>query len=318
LVRSKLCWATGRFEEDTLALGRALECTEPHLRVAGDRARELYAEALLELCERCRTRGEFERAHEHLLKAEAALGSVRVSTPARRFDAMVESWSLGAKGVQFEGSTTRRMSRYESLVELSALARSFASPKRSIRLAEAFMQHYADSGDREAAAEWARRALLMAKQHPERRVLASVSLSVADWFSVTPQWDQVPSLLHAADGIFPKSSPDWILLQGLWADHALQAKQYREALTRSIEVESATEAMGNVRFLASARKTIALAAHALGKENEAKERVHSVLEVIDDYGTPWTRQHAYRAAATITGDKQYRRKANEIGQSLRA
>jgi tetratricopeptide (TPR) repeat protein len=318
LVRSKVCWSTGKFDEDALALGRALECIDPVLPGAGDRVLELYAEVLLEFCERFRTRGEFRRAHEYLRRAEAALGSVRMPTPARRFDAMVESWSLGARGVQFEGSSTRHHSRYEALAELSALALSAASPRRSIRLAQAFMQHHADVGHQEAASEWAQRALLMAKQHHERRLLASVSLSVADWASVTPQRIQVPSLLRAADGVFPKGSPDWILLHGLWAAYALQSKQYREALAGAMEVERALGSMGNVRFQAATRTVIALAAHALGKQSEAKEQVHSALEVIDNYGTPWTRQQAYRAAATITGDQQYRRKANEVRQSLRA
>jgi hypothetical protein len=288
------------------------------LLVAGDRVKELYAEVRLEFSERFRTRGEFTRAHEHLLRAEAAIGSVCAPTPARRFDAMFESWVLGARGAQFEGLGTRHLDRSESLAQLSALARACTSTRRLVGVAQAFMQHYADMGDREAASEWARRALLMAKQHPERRLLASVSLGVADWLSVTPQWAQVPNLLRAADGVFPKSSPDWILLHGLWLDYAVQAKQYTEALARAVEVERATESTGNVRFLAATRTKMALAAHALGRRREANERVHSALEVIDAYGTPWTQQHAYRAAATISGDKKYRRKATEISQGRNA
>jgi tetratricopeptide (TPR) repeat protein len=317
LVRSNVCWSLGRFEEDTLELRSAVECLDRILPISGDRVKELYAETQLALCDRARTRGEFGRAHEHLLAAEAGLGSVRTPTPERRFDAMVESWSLGAKDVRFEGAGTKRLGRYESLVELSSLARSIVSPKRSARLAEAFMQHHADASDREAAEKWARRALLIAKQHRSAKLLAVVSLGVADWLSITPQWTQSLGLLRAADGNFPKGGPDWILLQGLWADYALQAKRYREAVVRATEVERATERMGNPRFQASVRTTIALAAHALGEQGEAHERLLSALEVIDAYGTPWTRWSTYVAAAEITGERRHRRQASEIGRSLK-
>jgi hypothetical protein len=271
----------------------------------------------LEFCDRYRTRGEFARAHERLLGVEAALASVRVPTPKRRFDAMMESWCLGAKHVQFEGAGTKRLSRYESLLELAALARSFASPKRSIRLAEAFMQYHADVGDQVTALDWARRAVRMAEELADRRLLADVQLVLADWISVTPQWVQGARLLQAAEGNFPKGGPDWILLRGLQAEYALQTEQYREAIALASEVERAIERMGNVRFQAAARTTIALAAHALGKRREAHEQVHSALEVIDDYGTPWTRLSTYRAAATITGERRHQRQLREIRRSLR-
>jgi tetratricopeptide (TPR) repeat protein len=317
LIESKLCWSTGRFDEDARTLESSLRSIEPLLRGAGDPVKELHAEILLEFCDRYRTRGEFARAHERLLGVEAALASVRVPTPKRRFDAMMESWSLGAKHVQFEGAATKRLSRYESLLELAALARSFTSPKRSVRLAEAFMQYHADAGDQVSAWDWARRAVQMAEEVADRRLLADVQLVLADWISVTPQWVQAARLLQAADGNFPKGGPDWILLRGLQAEYALQTQRYGEAIVLASEVERATERMGNVRFQAAARTTIALAAHALGKSREANEQLHSALEVIDDYGTPWTRLSAYRAAATITGDRRHRRRVQEIGRSLR-
>ena len=144
-----------------------------------------------------------------------------------------------------------------------------------------------------------------------------MQLVLADWISVTPQWLQGARLLQAAEGNFPKGGPDWILLRGLQAEYALQTEQYREAITLASEVELAIERMGNVRFQAAARTTIALAAHALGKRREAHEQVHSALEVIDDYGTPWTRLSTYRAAATITGERRHQRRVREIGRSLR-
>jgi tetratricopeptide (TPR) repeat protein len=317
LIESKLCWSTGRFDEDTRALDSSLHSIEPLLHGADDRVKELHAEILLEFCDRYRTRGEFARAHERILGVEAALASVRVPTPKRRFDAMMESWCLGAKHVQFEGAGTKRLSRYESLLELAALARSFTSPKRSIRLAEAFMQYHADAGDQVTALDWARRAVRMAEELADRRLLADVQLVLADWISVTPQWVQGARLLQAAEGNFPKGGPDWILLRGLQAEYALQTEQYREAIALASEVERAIERMGNVRFQAAARTTIALAAHALGKRREAREQVHSALEVIDDYGTPWTRLSTYRAAATITGERRHQRRVREIGRSLR-
>jgi len=318
LATSKLSWSAGRFDEDSSSLQYALACIDPVASAGGDRVRELLAEVLLALCDRSLTRGEFGLAHEHLVRTEAALAGVRVPPPMRRFDAMVASWSLGAKDVRFEGASTRHLSRYEALEELSALARSFISPRRSIRLAQAFMQHHASSGDHEEASSWARKALLLAKEHREKRALAGVSLGVADWMSMTPQWAQAAGLLSAADGVFPAGSPDWILLQGLWAEYALQAKRYPEAVARAVDVEQASRRMGNVRFAAAARTTIALAAHALGKQGDAKEQVHAALDVIDDFGTPWTRWTAYQAAATITGDRRHRRTANELRQRLKA
>ena len=317
LVESKLCWSTGRFDDDSRALEGSLHSIEPILLGADDRVKELHAEILLEFCGRYRTRGEFAHAHERLLGVEATLASVRVPTPQRRFDAMMESWSLGAKHVQFEGAGTKRLSRYESLVELAALARSFTSPKRSIRLAEAFMQYHADAGDQVSAWDWARRAVGLAEELANRQLLADVQLVLADWISVTPQKALAARLLQSAEGKFPKGGPDWILLHGLQAEYALQTHQYGEAIARATEVERAIERMGNVRFQAAARTTIALAAHALGKRREANEQVHSALEVIDDYGTPWTRLSTYRAAATITGDRRHRRRLREIGRSLR-
>jgi tetratricopeptide (TPR) repeat protein len=237
--------------------------------------------------------------------------------PKRSFDVMMESWTLGAKDVRFEGAGTRSLTRHEGLVQLAALARSFTSPKRLIRLAEAFMQHNADAGDHVAASEWAQRALRIAKEHADRRLLAEVHLVLADWMSITPEWSRAASLLHAADGVFPDGGPDWILFRGLQAEYALQAERFEDAIALAIEVESAVERMGNVRFAAAVRTTIALAAHALGKQQQAREQVRSALEVIDDYGTPWTRLSAYRAAAAITGDRLHRRRMREIGRSLR-
>ena len=317
LVQARVFWLTGRFEQDARALNSALDAIDPLLHEADDRVKELRAEILLEFCERYRTRGEFARAHERLLGVESALYSIRVPAPKRTFDAMMESWSLGGKDVQFEGAGTRSLTRYEGLAKLAGLARSFTSPKRLIRLAEAFMQHNADAGDHVAAAEWAQRALRIAKEHADRRLLAEVHLVLADWMSVTPQRERAAGFLEAADGAFPEGSPDWILFRGLQAEFALQAGRYADAMALATEVERAVERMGNVRFAAAARTTIALAAHALGKQKQAQEQVRSALEVIDDYGTPWTRLSAYEAAATITGDRRHRRRMREIGRSLR-
>ena len=158
----------------------------------------------------------------------------------------------------------------------------------------------------------------MAQEHADRRLLAEVGIVLADCMSITPQREEASRLLQAADGVFPEGGPDWILLRGLQAEDALQAKRYEQAIALGCEVEAATSRMGNVRFGAAVRTTIALAAHALGKQKEACEQVRSALEVIDDYGTPWTRLSAYRAAATITGEGSHRRRVREIGRSLRA
>jgi tetratricopeptide (TPR) repeat protein len=318
LIAARAFWLTGRFEQDSRELDGALDSIEPLLPEADDRVKELHAEILLEFCERYRTRGEFARAHERLLGVEAALRSVRMPTPKRAFDAMMESWSLGAKDVQFEGAGTRSLSRYEGLLELRALARSFTSPKRLIRLAEAFMQHHADAGDHVTASQWAQRAIRIAREHADGRLLAEVHLVLADWMSITPQSDRAPRLLQGAEGVFPAGSPDWILFRGLQAECALQAQRYEEAIALATDVESAVERMGNPRFGAAARTTIALAAHALGKQKEAQEQMSSALEVIDAYGTPWTRLSAYRAAATITGERRHRRRMREIRRSLQA
>jgi ATP/maltotriose-dependent transcriptional regulator MalT len=124
-------------------------------------------------------------------------------------------------------------------------------------------------------------------------------------------------LLQVAQGVFPDGSPDWILFRGLEAEFAVRTERYEDALRMATEVERAVERMGNVRYAAAARTTIALAAHALGKRKEAQEQMHSALEVIDEYGTPWTRLNAYKAATTITGDRRHRRRVREIGRSLR-
>lgn len=318
LVRSKLSWATGGYESDARALKNALELSESIQHRADDRAKEVHVEILLELCDRHLTRGEFPLAHERLLDVESTLSSVRAPTPTQKFDAMIESWQLGAKDLQFEGSGTKSLSRHEALLELTALTRSFTSPRRSVRLAQAFMQHHADAGDQLSASKWAGRAVRIAQQHANPRVVATAHLAVADWVFITPDWRQARKLLLAAEGAFPEGSPDWILFRGLYADYALHAEQYRQAIAFASEVESAIGRMGNARFQAAARTTIALAAHALGKRKEAHEQVHSALEVVDDYGTPWTRMSAYRAAAMITGDWRHRRIVREISQSLRA
>ena len=79
-------------------------------------------------------------------------------------------------------------------------------PKRSMRLAEAFMQYHADAGDQVTAWE-ARRAVQMAEEVADRRLLADVQLVLADWISVTPQWLQAARLLQAAEAISLKAAP---------------------------------------------------------------------------------------------------------------
>lgn len=316
LVDAKLSWATGRYDDDQRALEDSLARITPIVSDAPDRAAPVYAKLHLEFCERHRTRGEFGSAHRHLVEVENALKWFE-APPALRFDAMMVSWRLGGKSSQFEGITTRQMDRYAALLKLADLSKPLASTARSLDLALAFMQYYADAGRSDEAARWSERALAITKSHPERLLFAQACVSVADWLSVTPDWSRCSNLLKQAEGKFHEGAPDWIFLQGLWSSIALNGGRHQEAMERASAVASATEKLGSVRYQAAACTTVALAAHALHEEAVAKEQITAVLMVVDQYGTPWTQAQAYRAAADITGNRRHRRKADALVAELR-
>jgi hypothetical protein len=61
---------------------------------------------------------------------------------------------------------------------------------------------------------------------------------------------------------------------------------------------------------------MALAAHACGRMNDARERIEAAINELEAAGSPLSLVDGYRAAAMITGNNQWRQRAKTLARQL--
>jgi tetratricopeptide (TPR) repeat protein len=315
-IQGKLAWTTGRFTKASAAFDRACMLIDGTEKSAGKRVKELCIQVLVESAEHLMYQGRFKDAAVDFEKAGVILRSVFLPSPLRRHDVLYGVANLNDVA---NGSDTWPLTRrIVVLQELSDLASQSGSIWRAVRTLANLAAHYGFLRDFGSAEDAATSALSLAKVHPTRQVKLTI-LDLAEALLVaTPYWDRVPSILHLAEVAITEKTIHWTYCQLLWSFYFLRTRQYVRALTYADAAHEAAVTAQTPRLEGAAQRNRAIAAHFLGQEDGARDSLARALSIVTRHGSILSCLETYRAAAKITGNKQFQLRANKLRRLLTA
>jgi hypothetical protein len=280
---------------------------------AAPHVKELYAQSLFELGVGFWNLGELERAYEYLCLAEASLCDARAVSIQVRTQVMLSVWKI--RNSLLIASKTWFPS-YQRLAGLSAaFDQAYASGLilESIDALLAIAQYHAFAGNDDEALRPCRRAQFLAGQQYNERILTNVALEVVTILQRTRYSGQaysfMPATLLLCDD-FHREVASYVA-----AKNALQSRRPGDAWFL------ATNACERKKyFMLTTRQEMvaAQAASRLGRRREAHTMIESAVSAAEKLGSAAVLRDAYVAAADVTADAQFRRKAGELKSLLSA
>lgn len=315
LVVAKLAWMKGEAALNHRSLEAARAAGEKVDGQAGPRAKGLYVDVLLECANTADLNGDHASAQQWLDGAHKTLNEIGHSSLHRRIDWMILQARLGLTLLRPGNYATIRQ-QLALLNEAFDMARGCGSLKRMID-AEIPLSLYCVQKVQEAERlANARRLMSLARQLKNRRLMASVSLDLADYLSATGYWIEGLRLLHHAESVVQAGSIPWAFFMNFKARYHMKAGDARAAYECEKAASECAQRLSNHRLLATTLRELASAAHHLGKDAEAMEYVTAAIPIAETHGTLVSCLRTYRCAAAITGKAKYERAAESFARAL--
>jgi hypothetical protein len=292
----------------TLRLEAVQVGAEPYVR-------ELYVESLYQLGTAFCNSGNLEMAYDCIARAEANVCHVRASSTRLRTRIMVAAWKLRNHMLMSSKSWYPSWQRLKGLSSAFEQAYSAGSLFEAADALETLTEFHAFAGNHAESLNAARLAALIAKQHPNERMRAQVSIRVAMTLLSTRYWEYAPSLIPSAQQLQSCDAYHRELISHFVAERALRLRNFRLAWTLSNNEEGRRE---NATLTLSRRLVAAAAAHKLERRRDARVLIEAAIPVAEQLGSAPTLRDAYRVAAKVTGDIRFKRRASEVARLLRA
>lgn len=315
LIASKL--ANHRADTaDALAFARrAEECLRSvQASVRGYRA-ELYVESLYELGTALCNSGDFDRGYDVIADAESRLPNLRITSSRLGTKVTVAIWKLRNYLLMSSKSWYPSYQRLKGLA--GAIEQAYASgsiPEATAAL-DALTEHYALCRQDEDALRAARLTISIAKQQSSLRLSSQVSIRVALKLLSTQYWDAALKLLPEGPALAQCDAYHRELVTYFFAERALKLRRFGEAWTLAHKEDE----RGEYAALTVSRRLIgALAAHELGRSEDARALIEAVIPTAEQLGSVPTLRDAYFAAARVMRDASFRRRANDLTRLLTA
>jgi tetratricopeptide (TPR) repeat protein len=314
LTLAKLHRAEGRTERAQEALDRAAEAARrcPSEGIEGSR---FFMDVALERATCLADHGHFQAALESLTATSTLVRERLAAVPGLR--AELQTLCALFALVSPRGDPGERDGRHvDTLYDSLSLARAQGSFQRVINAMLVIAQHFACHGLGDKARDTVREVVSIAMTFPNVRVRAIALLNAADILLMTRDHPEALDLLSKAECDLPKNSLERVKLYGLKSQILFFNHDYANAWQAGATGELGAARLQNRRFLGGAWRNMALAEHALGKVNDAKQRIRASIRELERTGSPLSLARAYRAAAMITRDSRWRIRSNEVFRQL--
>ncbi|HEX3370624.1 MAG TPA: hypothetical protein VHS56_13680 [Candidatus Cybelea sp.] len=313
-------WAA-RLAFDEPGSGKSLPILEEAIRRAsieestGDAVSQaVVADLLAEGAEQHEAIGDFERAKTLAALAAERARSLPDSFPQKSFVARTLSrlqWV--APGVQERPSVARRLDNFHSALEL---ARRSGSIENEVRSLLNLMSVHVVLGDAKTAMLYSRDALRLAADFGGRRLAAMARLEMTDALIGGSHWRLAGAMLPTLGDAFAKGSYSWLFCKAFEAIYLAKIGQPERSIVVATASERLARAAGYTRICGGLQRVIASSANTIGRKMLAHEQIQASIDTVYRSGSLLSLGHAYKVAATITGERRYARLAREIGIEL--
>ncbi len=176
-------------------------------------------------------------------------------------------------------------------------------------------EYHALAGDSAEALRAARFAVLLAKGQPSERVHAQASIMVAKALLSTRHWKLASSFLPNSRQLAMCDASCRQLASCFAAEYALRLRAFDVAWARA---NAKYDQRLHPSVSLSTRLVAAVAAHELQKKCNATELIEATIADAEQLGSAPRLRDAYFAAARVTGEARFARKAREITRLLRS
>jgi hypothetical protein len=312
LLGSELAYRRGENSQALLMSERANARLEASQAGAAPHVRELYTESLFALGVTSFSLGNTAMGYKCVLRAEASLRHIPVTSLPLRARIMASLWKL-RNYLLLDGEHW-----YPSWLRLECLLTAFEQAYTSGSLGCAIdalvvlTEHHAFTGNDDEALRAGRFAVLLAKQHRTGLIHPQTLIEVGTRLLTTRHWEFASSLLTGVqyEGL---DSYHRELLSYFEVERLLRLRRFQDALTL------ATGGGDHWRWatLTVRRQLVAAAAaHAVKQVREARTLIESAIPAAEGLCSAPILRDAYRVAGMVTGESRFKRQASEIARLL--
>lgn len=277
--------------------------------------RELYVESLYELGTAFCNSNDLDSAYDCLARAEANLCDVRTASPRLRTRIMVAVWKLRNHLLMNAKMWRPSWQRVKGLTAAFEQAYAAGLLFEAADALDTLAEYHAFAGNHEESLRLGHCAALIAKQQPNERMRAQVSIRVAMTLLSTRYGEYAQSLIPSAEELVSCDAYHRELVSHFAAERAFRLRNFRDAWTLSRREEGRRE---NATLTVSRRIVAAAAAHELERRCDARALIEAVIPEAEQFGSAPILRDAYRVAAKVTGDIRFKRRASEVVRLLRA
>jgi hypothetical protein len=313
LMGSELTYYAGK-ETQALRLARRANSRLRAIQPSGSpRVKELYAESLYQLGTAFCNAGDLETAYDCITNAETALCDVRAASPRLRARITVAIWKLRNHLLMSAKCWRPSWQRLEGLVGAFEQAYAAGALFEAADALDSLTEYHAFAGNDAECLRTARFAALLAKQQPNERMRAQISISVATTLLSTRYWECALPLLPGAQHLESCDAYHREFVSYFAAHHALRLRNFRDAWMLADREEDRQE---NASLGVSRKLVAAAAAHELERRDDAHSLIDAAVPVAERLGSAPMLRDAYSVAAKVTGDPRFEREAGEVALLL--
>jgi tetratricopeptide (TPR) repeat protein len=153
------------------------------------------------------------------------------------------------------------------------------------------------------------RVVTMAKRFSNPRLVAFVSLMLADFLMQGRHWRMAGGLLR---GSFNKRTFLWGFAMNVRAEYLMKLGDPFTAYDYYKLATDGAKHVDNSRLYGGALRGLAMSAHLRGSKQEAADYIEAAVPLAEQYGTIGSWLKTNQAAALITGNPKYMRAAEKL------
>lgn len=313
LMGSELTYYSGKAKQALRLARRAnsrLRATQPS---ASPRVKELYAESLYQLGTAFCNAADLEKAYDCITSAEAVLCDVRAASPRLRARIMVALWRLRNHLLMNAKCWRPSWQRLEGILGAFEQAYAAGALFEAADALDTLAEYHAFAGNDAECLRTARLAALLAKQQPNERMRAQISISIATTLLSTRYWKCALPLLPGVQRLESCDAYHYEFASYFAARYALRLHNFRDAWTLANRGEHRRE---NASLGVSRRLLAAAAANELERRHDAHSLIDATVPVAERLGSAPILRDAYSIAAKVTGNPRYEREAGELAMLL--
>jgi len=313
LILAALRRAEGDAKRAKLALNRAAEIAN-HLNDSSPDCARFCADVAFERAEALLLEGQFAPAKAILNSASLNAAMAMIPEISRVHWQM----TLALLSLTNGGERGESPGGLDALRDALSRARSCGSSRLTLRAMHGLAVYLVHCGMFDEAARATQSLIAMAIHFPNTRVRAQTLVEAADVVLLTSGPSNVVKLLEKADPYLIEGNVDWFGSKILRARSYNLGSAFRDAWEAALAAEAGAQRLGSHRFLSAAWREMALAAYGCGKVADASERITAAVAELEHGAPPIAALSTYTAAATITRDARWRKRARLLERELAA